>query len=572
MDRVERTALISILINVGLVLLKVALATLSGSLALIADAWHSGSDVAASALVWAGARVSRGERRVNLAVVENVVGLAIGGLILWAAVGIFRRVSLAAGAPITNLPIAIGGALVAALVSYYAAQYKLHVGRETGSLSLIADGHHSRMDTLTTWAVVVGLLGHAIGIELDGIAAVVVAIFVVESALVILAAAIGGLREGTAASAAPLAKLTESPLARGALGFLERIGVSPWGRSVGRALTTREGRRRVITLAVIAALAVWGLTAVYIVGPGRVGVVARWGRADTTPVMSGIHLKAPWPVDRVTRLATSQVRRVELGFRTRTPTGMASMVAAEFYAALWESRHEAGTYEKRPDEALRLTGDENIIDMNLVVFYRVSDPIAYLFNVAGTEDLVRFAAGSVATATTGSLTIEEMLTLRRYELEGMMAAAVQELLDTAGAGIEIIDVLLQDMHPPLEVVPSFRDVSSAREDKNRIINEALGYKNVTVPTARGDAERLLREAEGYRSERVGRAEGDSDRILAMAIEYRRAKNVTETRLYIEAMEDLLKNVEKFIVSSDIEVRGYDLRVFDKGIVSDGVIE
>jgi membrane protease subunit HflK len=572
LDRVERTALISILINVGLVLLKVALAALSGSLALIADAWHSGSDVAASGLVWAGARISRRERRLNLAVVENVVGLVIGGLILWAAFGIFRRVSLAAGAPITNLAVAIGGALLAALVSYYAAQYKLHVGRETGSLSLIADGHHSRMDTLTTAAVVVGLLGHAIGIELDRIAAAVVAIFVVESALVILAAAIGGLREGTAASATPLAKLAESPLARAALGFLERIGISSWGRRVGRAFTTREGRRRAITIAIIAALVVWGLTAVYIVGPGRVGVVARWGKVSAAPAMSGIHLKAPWPVDRVTRLATSQVRRVELGFRTRTPTGMASMVAAEFYAALWESRHEAGTYEKRPEEALRLTGDENIVDMNLVIFYRVSDPIAYLFNVARTENLVLFAAESAATATTGSLAIEEILTLRRDELEETMATAVQELLDTAGAGIEIIDVLLQDMHPPLEVVPSFRDVASAREDKNRIINEALGYKNVTVPTARGDAERLLREAEGYRSERVGRAEGDSDRILSMAIEYRRAKDVTETRLYIEAMEDLLKNVEKFIVSSDIEVTGYDLRVFDKGIAADAVIE
>ncbi len=140
--------------------------------------------------MWTGARISRREGRVNLAVAENIVSLIISGLILWAAVGIFRKVSAVVGTPITNLPLAIGGSLVAALVSYYAAQYKLHVGRETGSVSLVADGYHSRMDTLTTGAVVVGLMGHGIGIELDRIAAVVVALFIVESAVVIAAAAI----------------------------------------------------------------------------------------------------------------------------------------------------------------------------------------------------------------------------------------------------------------------------------------------------------------------------------------------------------------------------------------------
>ena len=187
MNRVERTALVSVLINIGLVFLKMVLATLSGSLALIADAWHSASDVVASTLVWTGARISRREGRVNLAIAENVVGLIISALILWAAFGIFRKVAAVAAAPLTNLPLAIGGSLVAALISYYAAQYKLHVGRSENSISLIADGYHSRMDTLTTGAVVVALMGHAIGIELDRIAAVVVALFIVESALVIAA-------------------------------------------------------------------------------------------------------------------------------------------------------------------------------------------------------------------------------------------------------------------------------------------------------------------------------------------------------------------------------------------------
>ncbi len=563
LDRVERTALISIAINVGLVFLKVFLAVLSGSLALLADAWHSGSDIVASGLVWAGARISRREGRETLAIVENAIALAIGGLILWAAVGIFRKVSAAASGSIDNLPVAIGGSLVAALVSYYAAQYKLHVGRETGSLSLVADGHHSRMDTLTTGAVVVGLMGHAIGLELDRIAAVVVALFVVESGVVILLAAGAGLRGGTAASAALIQRASSSRAIRGLFVAVERSGLAAAGRAVRRWAATPGRRRSLLSVVAVACLVVWALSCVYFVGPGRVGVVRRWGRALELPAGPGAHLKAPWPIDSVARLEVPRVRRVEIGFSTRSEPRAVTDVAAEFYATLWESRHAAGTYEKRPEEALRLTGDENIVDINAVVLYRVSDPYGYLFRVADAGALVKVAAESVIGETVGSLPIEEILTVKRDSLEILLASSVQGLLDRPGAGVEIVGVRLQDMHPPLEVVPSFRDVGSAREDKNTIINEALAYSNETVPKARGDAERLVQEARAYRSERVDRALGDADRFRALLAEYRKARTVTETRLYIETMEELLQGVEKFIVSAGVELKGYDIRMFDR---------
>jgi membrane protease subunit HflK len=563
LNRIERTALVSVVINVCLVALKVFLAILSGSLALLADAWHSGSDIVASGVVWVGARISRRDERRNLALIENVVALIVGALILWAAVGIFRRVSDTAGAPIANLPIAIGGSIVAALVSYYAAQYKLHVGREEGSPSLIADGHHSRMDTWTTGAVVVGLMGHAIGIELDRIAAVVVALFIVESGFMILVASVSGLREGTATSTAPLIALTSWPPARIVLNILERTGVAGVARTLRSAAANPAIRRRLLTSALLVLVALWALTGLYFVGPGRVGVVRRFGRALAEPANPGVHLKVPWPVDRVTRLEIPRVRRVEIGFETREDPRAVTGVAAEFYATLWESRHAAGTYEKRPEEALRLTGDENVVDMNSVIFYRVSNPRDYLFNVARADNLVKLAAESVMSEIVGSLSIEDVLTARRAPLEDALGSGLQSLLDDAGAGIHVIGVRMQDMHPPLEVVPSFRDVASAQEDKNRIVNEALSYTNETIPKARGDAERLLLEAAAYKSERVDHAHGDAERFIALAEEYRRAKSVTETRLYIETMEELLKGIEKFIVGSDVELKGYDIRMIDE---------
>jgi membrane protease subunit HflK len=551
------------LINIGLVCLKMFLAVLSGSLALVADAWHSGSDVAASGLVWAGARISRREDRPRLAIAENIVGLVISVLILWAAVGIFSRVSAVAGATIRNLPVAIGGSLIAALVSYYAAQYKLHVGRETGSISLVADGYHSRMDTLTTAAVILGLMGHAIGIELDRIAAVIVAVFIVESGIEIAMASVGGLRGGTAARAGGLAGVVHGTGLSTVAGVLERTGVSALWRGLALAWRSPAARRKAAATAVLVLAVVWALSAVYFVGPGRAGVVLRWGSARAEPTEPGVHVKAPWPIDRVIRVEMPKVRRVEIGFRTRKVPRQINSVAAEFYATLWESRHAAGTYEKLPEEALRLTGDENIVDMNLVVFYTVTDPGAYLFSIAETEEFVRFTAESAMTDVAGRLRIDEVLTLSREDFEGVIVRSVQDHLDDVGAGVRVIGAELQDVHPPLEVVPAFRDVASAREDKNRIINEALAYRDERVPRARGNAERLMREAEGYRVERVDRADGDADRFTAMAGEYRNSRDVTEIRLYLETMESLLAGVEKYIVSSGVELEGYDLRVFDR---------
>ncbi len=563
MDRVERTALISIGINIGLVILKLTLAFISGSLALVADAWHSGSDVGASGLVWAGARISRRGGRGNLVVVENVIGITIAALIFWAAVGIFQKVSAVASSQIRNLPIAIVGSLAAALISYFAAQYKLYVGRETSSVSLIADGYHSRMDMLTSVAVVIGLMGHAIGIGLDHIAAVVVGVFIVGSGVEILSASIAGLKAGTTTDTTGFAKLAEALHVDVVAGALERTGWADRWRHCWGTVTKPSNRRRMLRSGIWIIVLAWLSTSLVFIGPGRQGVVMRFGSALDSTLGPGAHVKAPWPVDQVVRVEIPKVRRVEIGFRTREEPRAVTRVAEEFYATLWESRHAAGTYEKIPEEALRLTGDENIVDMNVVVFYRVSEVGDYIFNVAEQEQYIRFVTESVISRKCGALAIDDILTGQRGEFEESLREAVQGLLDASATGVEVMSVRMQDMHPPLEVVPAFRDVSSAREDRNRIINEAYGYTNQTVPRARGEAEASLLEAGGYSHALQNRAVGDADRFRAMAAQYKRARTVTEIRLYIETMESLLQGKEKYIVSSDLKLKGYDIRIYDQ---------
>ncbi len=563
MGRVERTALISIGINAGLVALKLALAFMSGSIALVADAWHSGSDVAASGLVWAGARITRRENRANLAIIENIIGIVIALLIFWAAFGIFRRVSVVAAEGIRNLPIAIIGTLLAALVSYYAAQYKLYVGHETGSVSLIADGYHSRMDMLTSVAVVIGLMGHAIGIELDRIAAVVVTVFIVGSGVQILSASIGGLKGGTITESGGFAWLAETKPIVWFSSCLERTGAGARIRYAWLWCFKPRTRRRALRLAIWVVILAWASTALVFVGPGHEGVLIRFGQAQEGSLAPGAHVKLPWPVDRVERVAMPMVRRVEIGFRTREIPRAVTRVAEEFYATLWESRHAAGTYEKLPEEALRLTGDENIVDMNIVLLYRVSDAREYLFRISDPETYIRSVTEYVLGVATGSQAIDDVLTVDRALFETTLVSEVQVALDAAEVGIEILGVRLQDIHPPLEVVPAFRDVASAREDKNRIINEAYGYMNQTVPRARGEGQQLISSATGASHSRQSRAVGDATRFTLMAARYARAKDVHQTRLYIETMEKLLVGVEKYIVSEDVNLKGYDVRLYDQ---------
>jgi len=224
-----------------------------------------------------------------------------------------------------------------------------------------------------------------------------------------------------------------------------------------------------------------------------------------------------------------------------------------------------------PEEALRLTGDENMVDVNVVVLYRVTDARAYLYRIAGITDYVLLNAESMLAQLAAGLTLDGLLTLHREDLELEMARVLRSYLEENPAGVEIVGVRLQDMHPPLEVVSSFRDVASAREDKSTMINEAHAYANEVVPQARGDAERQVREAEGYRRERVERARGDADRIVAMARAYKEGPEVTRTRLYIETMEEILAGIEKFIVSANVELRGYDIRVFDKDVGAEAAV-
>ena len=196
-----------------------------------------------------------------------------------------------------------------------------------------------------------------------------------------------------------------------------------------------------------------------------------------------------------------------------------------------------------------LTGDENIVDAELIVQYKIKDPLNYLFNFIGPELTMREASEASLRTVVGRHNIDEALTSGKLMIQEETKELLQSILDKYETGVQVVAVQLQDVSPPKQVIDSFKDVASAKEDKNRMINEAEGYRNNVIPKARGEAQAMIREAEGFREARISRAEGDVAKFKAILKEYSKAKDVTRKRLYLEAMEEILPGLEKYIVPS-----------------------
>ncbi|MHC4351986.1 MAG: FtsH protease activity modulator HflK [Planctomycetota bacterium] len=286
-------------------------------------------------------------------------------------------------------------------------------------------------------------------------------------------------------------------------------------------------------LAIPILLALWFSSGIYIVRPGEQGVVRRFGKVArvTEP---GPHYRLPSPIEKVDKPKIKRDRRLEIGFETISPGPPAR-------------------YRFHPEESLMLTGDEQIIDAQIIVQYKIKDPSDYLFNVRGLEGpqgTIKDAAEVALRQVVGQRPIDDVLITEKLQVEIDITTLLQEIVNGYESGIQIKEVKLQTVQPPKEVASSFSDVVSAKEDKDKLIQEAEGYKEDLIPKARGEARSMVLAAEAYREEKVTRAEGDVEKFLAVLAEYEKAKEVTRKRLYLEAMEKVLPGIRKFIIDSE----------------------
>jgi HflK protein len=290
------------------------------------------------------------------------------------------------------------------------------------------------------------------------------------------------------------------------------------------------------------AIALYALSGIYALNPDETGVVERFGHKQMPYREPGLHYKLPWPIERLTRIQTNRVRVVEIGFRSNV-----GGVDSEPAAYEWNVQHRGGRFQKVPDESLMLTGDQNMIELTATVHYIPERADDFLFRQFDADLTVRAAAESVIQGVTTSTSLDDVLTTRRREIEARAKTELEKRLTDYGAGVRVLEVKLEDVHPSLEVVDAFRQVSDAFEEKNRLINEAEGYQNEQLALARGNAGAMRENAKAYSIGREARSEGDASHFLSIEQAFRGAPQATESRLYLETMEAVLPGKKKLIL-------------------------
>jgi membrane protease subunit HflK len=225
------------------------------------------------------------------------------------------------------------------------------------------------------------------------------------------------------------------------------------------------------------------------------------------------------------------VQRFEFGFRTVLPG-------------------PPPQYKTAPEEALMLTGDENIVDLRFIVQVKIKNPTDYLFKVADPAKTIRDAAEATLCAIMGKSNIDEAMTHGRFDIQNDARKTLQEILDSYESGLQVSTVQLLAVQPPEPVGDAFKEVISAREEKNKAVSEAESYRSDILPAGRGQAVRIQREAEAYKEEKIKRAQGETARFLALLNEYHKAKDITRKRLYLETMEEIVSKSRKLVIDSD----------------------
>lgn len=329
-------------------------------------------------------------------------------------------------------------------------------------------------------------------------------------------------------------------------------GGSPWGQRPGGGGTPpdledviRKGQDRVkrmipggfgsgkgLIAILLIAIVGWGLTGFFRVLPNQEGVVLRFGELNRT-TGPGLHYHLPSPIETVLTPDVTRENRIEIGHRL---TGARNA--------------RSSSKQDVPEESLMITGDENIVDIDFIVFWRINDASAFLFNLQNPEETVKMAAESVMRAIVGQTPIQQALTDGREAIEEQTRNELQGLVDEYKAGIVIRQVQLLDVDPPNQVIDAFNEVARAIQDKETVQNQAEAYRNDVVPRARGEAAQMMKEAEAYRAEVVNRATGDANRFNSVYQAYSVSKDVTTQRIYLETLEEVFSKVNKIIIDKN----------------------
>ncbi len=505
MERKERTILIAIVANIILIVLRFFLANISGSLGLEANAWHSFTDVFVSSVVFLGLLIGRtGSKKYKNTIgrMENILALFVSIFIFYMGIEILFEALGNEGKELKYVPFTAAGAFLGVLINYFMARYKLYVGHQTNSQSLIADGYHSKMDMYLSIAVLIGLMGSLFDMSsLEKITAIIAMVFMFIAAYEIFTTNVKALISGD--------------------NHENCSGHSHLNFSV-------KNKKVLAGIGLVFAVS-YILSGVYFVKWDEQGIVRRFGKVTRANVAPGLHYSLPYPIEKVVLVKTDNIRNVQSGLNSL------------------------------------MTGDMNLVNVNMGIQYKVSDAVKYSLKVNNLDSLIKAVAATSIRQVVAEKNIDYLLSTGKGEVETYSKKLLQEALDRNNTGVQVVNLQLLEMTPPNETLDSFQDLASARQDKATYINEAQAYSNTIIPEAKGNSYKMIKEAEAYKDEKIKTAQGDALLFVQRFEEYKKSKKVTEYRLYMETMDKILPKVKKILLAGNIKAEGTDLWMTNSGV-------
>lgn len=536
--------------NTALTVAKFVLYSFTGSLVILAEAWHSFSDIATSVCVyWAMSKRIKEESKPGLTPdtldqvegstgsgrekwnLEMSVSLGIGVFLLIVSLMLIRSV-IWGERVIVAKPVLAGLIFIGfALGSYLISRFEGSVGARFHSVGLISDSLHAKADMTASLLAGFSLILYGLGLDLDRFAALIISLFILSFALEVLVNVIWARLRGDGQilfqiKSYQIMAFLFNPRQLKAL-FIEVESRYGWG--LLRRSWLHKSLRYLYRSIPIIVILIYVSTMLYTVRAQEQALVLRFGRAiQRQPVGPGLHLKLPWPIDRTIIVDVTSINSKSVG----------NITDAQSAALLWTRAH--GT-----EEAF-LSGDNYFMFPYVIVHYRIKDLYAYIFQFDDPVQILEDITNQAISKLFARRSFYEIVTSYRADLADDLIVYVQSELDQMQVGLDVVSVHFKDIHPPISIADSFEQVIAALQEKERTINEAYGYRNKNVPESRGQALRTVEQAQAYVVEKVDRAEGDARRFLLQNEIYQTHLSVLKRKLHLETMKNALSATGKVV--------------------------
>ena len=534
MNAKEKTAILSTALNLALTLAKFLLYFFTGSLAILAEAWHSFSDIGTSAIVYLAVRFQKREKRGPSGItLEHIISLGIGIFLLIIAISLLFKIPFSLGASLERTVISGILFLLFSVGSFFVYKFETSVGTEKKSAALISDGLHSKADMVAAFLTGISLILYRLGINIDKHLAMLIALlilsFAVESIVQFLNPHIRKNPQliGQYRSYELIASLFNPQTILKGLRALDHI--------LGKPLTNRPRIRNAIKryawLVILLPLLWYAGTSLIVIGPRQEGMRIRFGRPanKTVPLGPGLHFKFPWPIEKIAKVNTREIRKMHIG----------NITDKEPFALLWTKEHGSG-------EPF-LSGDNNYFHPYIILHYRIRDIFDFTFLHKEPESELNSMAHRIVTQLFATNTFFDIATRLRGDLINQIHQRLQKEMDTMRLGIELLSINTKDTHPPIFIADAFENVIAAFQEKEQMINTANGYRNQKLPEARGEAVKRIAEAEAYNLEKEHQAKGEASRFIKKMESWQKAPEINRDCFYLQRMKVVLKDKDLIIL-------------------------